>query len=91
MENEYVYDYESICEFNYSDDITSAFASISTCYENGEPNNKYRYVYDIEIFNPTTLQTVAHTRAENLYNLELCKHMFTSFVSNYIKPESKVN
>lgn len=89
MENEYVYDYESICEFNYSDDTTSAFASISTCYENGKPNNKYRYVYDIEIFNPGTLQTVSHTRTENIYSLDTCNRLFKSFVDKYIKTESE--
>lgn len=89
MENEYIYDYESICEFNYSNDTTSAFASIATCYENGEPNGKYRYVYDVELFYPDTLQTVSHTRTESLYTLELCNRMFKSFVGNYIKTESE--
>ena len=87
MENEY--DYESICEFNYADDITSAYASIAACYENRKPNGKYRYVYDIEIFNPDTLQTLAHTRTENIYSLETCNSLFKSFVEKYVKTESE--
>lgn len=88
MENEYVYDYESIADFNFADDITSVYASISTCYENGNPNGKYRYVYDIEIFNPKTMQTITHTRTENIYSLDTCNSLFKLLVDKYLKTES---
>ena len=88
MSNDYVFDYESICDFSFADDITIVYASIAVCYENGKPNGKYRYVYDIEIINPTTLQTVCHTRTENVYSLDTCNRLFKSLVEKYVKTES---
>lgn len=92
MENEYIYDYETVCDFIYNREDLTVNSSISACYENKEKNGKYRYVYDIEMFNPDTLQTISHVKDEALYNdFATCERLFKSLINTYLTFESKVN
>lgn len=92
MENDYVFDYESICEFNYSREDMTVYGSIAKCYENGCESGKYRYLYDIEMFDPDTLQTTSRVRDEAIYkDFATCERLFKSLINTYLAFESKVN